>query len=307
MGAMNDASSRRAFLQSLGRLGAFAFVGCGTTNSSLTSGNGTAGTPANDGGGSSPPSDTDSGSAAAHDSGSSLVTASALAVGSGAFLVGKDYGNPFVNGAGGACTVYASATKGPCRSNTYERKDISDGLVGVPTRFELLIVDPSCTPVPNAIVEVWYASPAGTYSKAAEAIDSGSYAGSLADLNVGFCTGNDAAALASNWLRGFQTTDAAGRVTIDGIFPGWYPGRTTHVHFIVTANGHTSITSQLAFDETLTTAVYTKHASYSARGDKDTTNARDNVFSSLTTAEAMMSFAQQSDGALVCWKAITLA
>jgi hypothetical protein len=78
------------------------------------------------------------------------------------------------------------------------------------------------------------------------------------------------------------------------------------VHFIVTANGHTTITSQLAFDETLTTAVYNKHGSYSARGDKDTTNARDGVFSSPTAAEAMMSFAQQSDGALVCWKAITL-
>jgi protocatechuate 3,4-dioxygenase beta subunit len=39
----------------------------------------------------------------------------------------------------------------------------------------------SCKPVPNAIVEIWYASPAGTYSRAAEAIDTGSdYVGSEA-------------------------------------------------------------------------------------------------------------------------------
>lgn len=236
------------------------------------------------------------------------MDAAALAVASGAFLAAKDYGNPFASGVGATCAAYKSATKGPCHSNTYERKDVSDGLVGLPTRFEFLVVDAACTPIPNAIVEIWYAAPTGAYSKAAEAIDSGAaYKGSLSDLNVGFCTGGNAEAAASNWLRGFQTSDANGRVTIDGIFPGWYAGRTSHVHFIVTANGHTTATSQVSFDEELTAAVYTKHPSYSARGDKDTTNAKDNVFGNLTTAEAMMSFAQQADGAVVCWKAIALA
>jgi protocatechuate 3,4-dioxygenase beta subunit len=206
---------------------------------------------------------------------SSSVDANGFAVASGAFLMDKDYGNPFASGVGSSCVAYKDSTKGPCHSNTYLRKDISDGLVGLPTRFEFVVVDSSCNPVPNAFVEVWYASPAGTYSKAAEAIDSGTgySAGSVSDLNVGFCTGNDATALASKWLRGFQQSDSSGRVTIDGIFPGWYSGRTTHVHFVVTANGHTSVTSQLFFDEALTTAIYTKHGSYSSRGNKNTTNA----------------------------------
>ncbi|MFO0657710.1 MAG: hypothetical protein U0787_21925 [Polyangia bacterium] len=91
-------------------------------------------------------------------------------------------------------------------------------------------------------------------------------------------------------------------------FPGWYSGRTSHVHFIVTANGKTYVTSQLLFDETLTTAVYTKHQSYSARGNKDTTNAKDNVVNmGLPVASSIMSFSQQNDGALVCTKAITIA
>ena len=296
--------SRRLFLQGLGSFGALALLHCtastGGTSSDADGGTGT------DGGATGTDGSTTASDAAIQ--GDSSVNAGALAVGSGAFLTGKDYGNPFASGIGATCTAYKSATKGPCHSNTYNRKDVSDGLVGLPTRFELLVVDSSCNPVAGAIVEIWYASPAGTYSKAAEAIDNGNgYSGSLSDLNVGFCTGNDAEAVASNWLRGFQTSDANGRVTIDGIFPGWYASRTTHVHFVVTANGHTSVTSQLAFDETLTTAVYTKHGSYSARGDKDTTNAKDNVFGSLSTGEAMMPFAQQEDGAVVCWKAITVA
>lgn len=300
-------STRRTFLQGLGSFGALALLHCAgssTTSSASSSSGGSSSGDGTDGGSSSGSSGSDGGVA-----GETTVTATALATGSGAFLTSKDYGNPFASGAGATCTAYKSATKGPCHSNTFNRKDVSDGLVGVPTRFEFLVVDASCNPVPNAIVEIWYASPAGTYSRAAEAIDTGSaYTGSASDLNVGFCTGNNAEAVASNWLRGFQTSDANGRVTIDGIFPGWYAGRTTHVHLIVTANGHTTVTSQVAFDETLTTAIYTKHGSYASRGDKDTKNATDNVFAQgVSAADATMSFAQQEDGALVCWKAITLA
>ena len=298
-------SSRRVFLQSLSAsIGAIALVQCGgSSSSSETDADG--GTSSSSGGSSSSSSGSSSGDGGTFDTGDGAVTAGSLAVGSGAFLDGKDYENPFASGAGTTCTVYKMATKGPCHSNTYNRKDVSDGLVGLPTRIDLLIVDSSCNPVANAIVEIWYASPAGTYSEAATAIDDGADSkGSLSDLNVGFCTGNNSAAAASNWLRGWQTTDADGRVTIDGIFPGWYSGRAPHIHFIVTASGHTTMTSQLLFDETLTTTVYTSHGSYSARGDKDTTNATDNV--GLGTA-AVMSFAQQDDGAMVVWKEITVS
>ena len=290
------ATSRRSFLAAFGAafggIGAVTLLGCDTSANS-----------ASDAGGSN---STDSGSSSSD--GSSTIDAGGFAVGSGAFLTSKDYGNPFTSGVGTVCTTYKDSTKGPCHSNTYLRKDVSDGLVGLPTRFEFVVVDSACNPVENAVVEIWYASPAGTYSQAAEAIDSGTgYSGSLSDLNAGFCTGNNSEALASNWLRGFQVSDASGRVTIDGIFPGWYSGRTTHVHFIVTASGHTSVTSQLFFDETLTTAVYTKHGSYSSRGNKDTTNARDNVAGGLTLSAVVMTVAQQSDGALVASKAITIS
>jgi protocatechuate 3,4-dioxygenase beta subunit len=286
-------SSRRGILRAFGGFGTLALFGCGSGSTSSVS---SAGGDSNS-----------TGSDAGAGSDGSNISASGFAVGSGAFLASKDYGNPFQSGIGATCTTYKDSTKGPCHSNTYLRKDVTDGLIGLPTRFEFVVVDTSCNPVPNAIIEIWYASPAGTYSKAAEVIDSGTgYSGSGADLNTAFCTGNDATALASKWLRGFQVSGADGRVTIDGIFPGWYTSRTTHVHFIVTKSGHTSVTSQLFFDESVTTAVYTQHGSYSARGNKDTSNAKDMVVQGLTLSSVLMTVSQQSDGALVASKAITL-
>lgn len=282
-------TSRRGLLRVFGGFGALALLGCGNDASSGTDSD-------------NPDGGTSSGGGTVGE-----IDASGFAIGSGGFLSSKDYGNPFASGAGASCVTYKDSTKGPCHSNTYLRKDVSDGLIGLPTRFEFLVVDTACNPVQNAAVEIWYASPAGTYSQAAQFIDSGvGYNGSASDLNVGFCTGNDSEALASKWLRGFQVSDAKGRVTIDGIFPGWYRGRTSHVHFIVSASGHTSVTSQLFFDETLTTAIYTKHGSYSSRGDQDTPNATDNVARGLTLSSVLMTCAQKTDGAIVAAKAITI-
>lgn len=286
-------SSRRNVLRAFGGFGAFILLGCGTASTSDGS-DGDGASPDGSGGSTSP-------------DGGGIVDASGFAVGSGAFLTNKDYGDPFQGSVAASCSAYKASTKGPCHSNTYLRKDITDGLIGLPTRFEFQVVDSACSPVPNAIVEIWYASPAGAYSKAAEYIDSGvGYNGAGSDLNVSFCTGNNAEALASKWLRGFQVGGADGRVTIDGIYPGWYAGRTTHVHFIVSANGRSSITSQLFFDEALNTSVYTRHGSYSSRGNKDTSNARDNVAGGLTLSEVTMTVSQQSDGSLVASKRITV-
>jgi protocatechuate 3,4-dioxygenase beta subunit len=295
--------SRRQALKLFGALGALTLVRCG--------GQGVVGESGVDGSTSSNDAATTGGATgdgsvtALTDSG---VDATTFATGSGSFLSGKDYGNPYASGLGSTCTAFPAATAGPCHSNTFERQDLTDGLIGLPTRFDLLVVDASCTPVANAIVEVWFASPNGTYSEAAQAIDAGTgYSGSLSDLDVGFCTGNDATALASNWLRGYQYTGTDGRVILDGIFPGWYSGRTTHVHFIVTAGGKQYVTSQLIFDESLTTTVYTQHGSYKAHGNKDTSNASDMVVTQSLGGVSTMSYAQQSDGALLCWQALTIA
>lgn len=213
-------------------------------------------------------------------------------------LAGKDYGDPFASGVGPTCTVYLSSTEGPCHAPSPTRQDVSEGYPGVPTRLELLIVDSDCNPVPNAEVEIWHCDTHGVYS------------GDIDGTNDDFCTGGDAEAAAASWYRGIQTAGTDGRVTFDTNFPGWYSGRATHIHFRVTVNGVQSLVSQLFFPEELKTDIYTNVANYDApSGQGYVLNASDNVVSEsgLSVDEVTLSTAQQSDGALLAWKAITVA
>jgi protocatechuate 3,4-dioxygenase beta subunit len=80
------------------------------------------------------------------------------------------------------------------------------------------------------------------------------------------------------FLRGLQTTDANGQVTFKTIYPGWYAGRATHIHVQVFTNGLVVKTTQVAFPEAISSAVY-RTSVYAAHGQNSTTNARDGVFS----------------------------
>jgi hypothetical protein len=135
---------RRSVLGGIGGLGALALlVACGDDEATGTTGT-DGGTTGTDGG------------TTGTDGGGGTIDANGFAVGSGAYLADKTYENPFTTPVA-ACTLYVAATEGPCHSNTYNRKDISDGLVGLPTRFDLRVIDASCNPVAGAVVEIWYA------------------------------------------------------------------------------------------------------------------------------------------------------
>jgi protocatechuate 3,4-dioxygenase beta subunit len=293
--------TRRAALEMFGAFGAVVVTGCSSTDT--TSGAGGAG----GAGGATAATTTTTTTATASTTSGSATT---WTTGNGTFLAGKDYGNPFASGVGSTCTVYKDVTKGPCRSNTYDRKDMTDGVVGLPTRLEIVVVDSACKPIPDAIVELWHCSPLGIYS-AAKTAESASPIGydssNFSDLNEAFCTGGDADGEENDWFRAYQQAGADGRVTFDTIFPGWYKGRTIHVHFMVTVGTQTYVTSQFFFDDTLNNEILADHATYSVNGAKDTTNAGDMVASGLTLSEAVMSTSRQSDGALLAWKAITIS
>jgi hypothetical protein len=88
------------------------------------------------------------------------------------------------------------------------------------------------------------------------------------------------------WLRGYQITDATGRVTFKTIIHGWYSGRTTQIHLRIRSSySDASSTSdgtnttqcffQQAFVDTLDTTV----APYESEGKNPTTNAGDRVYS----------------------------
>ena len=79
-----------------------------------------------------------------------------------------------------------------------------------------------------------------------------------------------------SFLRGRQTTDAAGMVEFLTIYPGWYPGRTVHIHLMV----HTDdavLTSRLYFPDEVSDQVLAR-APYAERPGRDTINATDEIF-----------------------------
>ena len=102
----------------------------------------------------------------------------------------------------------------------------------------LAIVDinSDCAPLSGARVDVWHCDALGAYS--------GYQQPGVDTTNETFC-------------RRIQLADAAGQVSFQTIYPGWYEGRITHVHFQVFLENGLAATSQIAFPQEITNAVYT--------------------------------------------------
>jgi len=132
-----------------------------------------------------------------------------------------------------------------------------------------------CSALVGAQVDVWHADAAGIYS----------------DESVENTTGQ-------TFLRGYQITDSNGAVTFKTILPGWYSGRTTHIHVMIrtlslAGTVLTEFTTQLFFDQTLIDALATSVSPYSSWGLPDTANAEDSIYSSST----QLSLANAASGA----------
>jgi protocatechuate 3,4-dioxygenase beta subunit len=141
------------------------------------------------------------------------------------------------------------------------RTDPSDGTArpGVPLRLKLTVVrsDADCTPAAGAPVDLWQCDAGGLYSD---------------DPGGGTAGGR--------FLRGHQVTDASGTVQFTTIYPGWYPGRTIHIHYRVRA-ATTDFASQLYFDDAISDQVLAAPP-YDARGPRNRTNADDVLFDPAT-------------------------
>ena len=138
-----------------------------------------------------------------------------------------------------------------------ERRDVTEGTAGDPLQLRLTVVDvATCRPVPGAIVEIWHADAQGAYS--------------------GFGTGASSRTL----LRGSQPTGADGVAVFDTVHPGWYPGRTVHIHVKVRPDRSSTVvhTGQLFFDDASTDLVM-GHTAY-ARSGRRTRNAQDGIYRS---------------------------
>lgn len=118
----------------------------------------------------------------------------------------------------------------------------------------------TCTPLVGAWVDIWHCDASGGYSDVS---------GQGNPNNLG-----------QKFLRGYQVTDANGYVEFTTIYPGWYSGRTVHIHYKVRLfNGSTKtyeFTSQLTFDDSLTDQVFTQ-SPYNTRGSRNTRNSNDGI------------------------------
>ncbi len=229
-------------------------------------------------------------SADVDDTQADAVAAATWATGGTAAMSGG-YPDPFTAGLGSSCALACAMTLGPCYAQTVDRQDVSEGHPGLPTRLAFKVVDEGCEPVPGATVDIWHTSPGGLYSGG--------------DAND-FCTGGDATERAHRWFRGVRTTDADGRADFDTCFPGWYPGRTIHVHFTVRHEGQSYVTSQLFFPDALCDEIIATQPLYDARGPRDTTNQNDSVIAASAVDDYTFAWARQPDGALLAWKTVVV-
>jgi protocatechuate 3,4-dioxygenase beta subunit len=157
----------------------------------------------------------------------------------------------------GSCTLYPEQTEGPYYvAGDLVRSDLREGKPGTPLTLDLLVLSSDgCTPLANAAVDIWHCDAGGIYS---------GYQNQLGGLDT----------RGEVFLRGTQLTGSDGRARFQTIYPGWYPGRTTHVHFKVHLSGNREATSQLYFAEELNREVYGT-APYATHGQKDTANSAD--------------------------------
>ena len=101
------------------------------------------------------------------------------------------------------------------------------------------------------------------------------------------------------FLRGYQVSDATGRVTFKTIYPGWYPGRTIHIHvkarsFDAAGNTTYDFTTQLFFDDAVSDTVMSA-APYNARGVRRTRNVNEGMYAKEPAALVLLD--RPADGA----------
>lgn len=176
----------------------------------------------------------------------------------------------------GSCVLVPSETQGPypllsvLSDPEILRSDITEGLPGVPLtlRLQLVNVNAGCAPLSNVAVYLWHCDKDGVYS--------------------GYSQPGGINTTGEKFFRGMQSTDCDGVVTFQTVYPGWYIGRITHIHFqIYLEDGSLTATSQLAFPQDITQTVYASSLYTHGQNTSVTSFAQDNVFSDGTSQQML--------------------
>jgi len=175
-------------------------------------------------------------------------------------------------GGSSSCVLTASLTEGPFFvDEKLNRSDIRPDPVtgavsaGIPLALTFnvqRVTSNACTPLTGAYLDVWHCDAAGVYS--------------------------DVSGSSRKFLRGYQVTDANGVASFETIYPGWYNGRAVHIHFKLRLYAGSTrtyeFTSQFFFDDAFTDSVYTQ-SPYASRGSRNTRNANDGIYNSLSSTD----------------------
>lgn len=162
-----------------------------------------------------------------------------------------------------ACILTPQAEEGPFYVDPkLVRADIAEGKPGVPLTLRLRVIEAGpCTAIKGARVDIWHCDAKGLYS---------AFPGQSDSHNID--------ATGKTFLRGTQMTDEAGWVTFNTIYPGWYDGRTTHIHFKVFLDARTVLTGQTFLPDALNEFIYTNVPDYGDRArQRMVINANDHV------------------------------
>ena len=113
------------------------------------------------------------------------------------------------------CTITPEQTAGPYYlPGQTIRQEIVEDRAGIPLRLRIGVTDATaCAMLPGTAVEIWHCDADASYSGVEGALGSPTF------------------------LRGVQLTADDGVAEFLTIFPGWYPGRTPHIHLAVHADG----------------------------------------------------------------------
>ena len=149
------------------------------------------------------------------------------------------------------CIRTAEETEGPFYFEVDRvRGDIREDRPGAELRLGVRVRDLSagCDPIRNAVVDVWHCDASGSYSEPGE-----------------------------TYLRGLQVTDGDGIVEFTTVYPGWYPGRTVHIHAKVHIDKQTVLTTQFYFADDFTDRVFSREP-YASDTGRDAFNDTDPLY-----------------------------
>jgi protocatechuate 3,4-dioxygenase beta subunit len=196
----------------------------------------------------------------------------------------QEAASPFTD----VCVLTPEMTEGPFYLPLdLVRRDVTEGKPGLPLQLRVVVADLAngCAPLTNAAVDIWHCDAQGFYS------------GVAANPGGGASAEAGAGAGSETFLRGIQLTGDDGMAEFLTIYPGWYSGRTVHIHMKVHVGGaqqvfeqatpapaptyeggHVAHTGQIYFADATSDQVYETVAAYAGRDNaRRTRNDQDGI------------------------------